>query len=920
MKRLLIAFFLIAVFSCPRYTSAADAAHPDIDIPSSIEVIKKDDLTLQTLVELFGEPFKEIAGTPSNTSVLKSQYANLFIGILGVLNFLSMIYVGASAVYLWVIFAATTAHDGERLGSGVYNSLWVPLRQAGAFGLTVPISHGLSVMQILIIACVSMSINFANTIWDTASKYMLDHANLGLIETSVPVSSETLYRALPMMFRDAVLQQIDLSIINDKNDIFPSKANKDDDKGVAYWPTNFMAVKKNKPLNIDNLPTESSDGKLMFFLDRQQGLAKLRIRTTTNMNPNDVGTIYISYPTGTNKKESFSYDLKEKIANIEINYFSALYGEVYKAAKVYLNSRASSGSDSGCGIAVNNQCLPATEAEKAIENLMEFASQLTTQMNKDISEKVKQSFDKKNKEVLKNIVSKSLDLQNGESQSGWATAGLFNLSLSVLQSEFNNSVNSTITSTPGDVISKSNTNVLKNFKKILKDTNKVTALERASEYFNAVAVKTDDYSASFLQNTYNEDGQVDGGLGTIQKTIVTSFAGENIQQQATYSGILGIVLNELGKYDPIVVMGNFGSKIFDAMTHPTFWAGSVLSGATIGTTFTVMAIVLLLSISCFFCYVVPIIPFIFWMYALVSWMFMVIESLVAAPFWVCTHVMPEGDGIVGDRARKGYLLLLELISRPALLVVGAVFAVAMCQIIGWMIQQLLSYWFGNLATNFISISFFGDMVYTILILSLVYYIYYTVFTKGILYMPEKALAWCGAGSGMGLQNSEDTLKSTLVAGGALSVGGTAMIAGNVTGKAVQRLHALKNRGLGSGKKGLGNKVDEGKGVITEGTAIPESSSGDAPVMKKPVAQISKKTSSASSGKKPNTGSGSAALKKPQSGIARRTSPAEDILPSVEKNMQTMMDTEALQQGLADLKPDAKISRQGTIDSLTGNIN
>ena len=359
------AFFLLClslVVLLPLYAGAADApARPDINIPASIAVENKNDITLYTLTELLGDPFKEIAGKAASEGT--ASYSGLLIGILGVLNILSMIYVGASVAYLWAIFAATTAHNGEKLGGGVYDSLWIPLRQAGAFVLTVPVLKGLSVMQILLIACISISINFANTIWNAASKYMAEHANVGIIETAAPAMDESVYRALPMMFRDAVIQQIDLSLVEDGKDPFPMKG--DTEEGIAFWPVDFSGA-----LNNDVL-SRKDDGKLMFFVDTQRGEARIQLRRTTNMLPDNIGAVFVNYPPGEKKEKStYSFDLKRKIAGIKLSYLSQIYGDMYQAATVYLQSRASSSGDSGCAFAQNGTCQPASVAKTAITDAM----------------------------------------------------------------------------------------------------------------------------------------------------------------------------------------------------------------------------------------------------------------------------------------------------------------------------------------------------------------------------------------------------------------------------------------------------------------------------------------------------------------------------------------------------------------------
>ena len=61
--------------------------------------------------------------------------------------------------------------------------------------------------------------------------------------------------------------------------------------------------------------------------------------------------------------------------------------------------------------------------------------------------------------------------------------------------------------------------------------------------------------------------------------------------------------------------------------------------------FTVFLPLLLYGLA--LAYYLPAIPFIRWVSALVGWIILVVEALVAAPLWLCAHALPEGDGAAG---------------------------------------------------------------------------------------------------------------------------------------------------------------------------------------------------------------------------------------------------------------------------------
>jgi hypothetical protein len=65
------------------------------------------------------------------------------------------------------------------------------------------------------------------------------------------------------------------------------------------------------------------------------------------------------------------------------------------------------------------------------------------------------------------------------------------------------------------------------------------------------------------------------------------------------------------------------------------------------------------------------------MFGVLGWMIMIVESLIAAPVWAASHVIPEGEGFAGNAARQGWMLLLNILFRPILLVLGLFFSMLM---------------------------------------------------------------------------------------------------------------------------------------------------------------------------------------------------------------------------------------------------
>lgn len=72
-------------------------------------------------------------------------------------------------------------------------------------------------------------------------------------------------------------------------------------------------------------------------------------------------------------------------------------------------------------------------------------------------------------------------------------------------------------------------------------------------------------------------------------------------------------------------------------------------------------------------YVLPFLPFIYFMFAVSGWIKSIFEAIVAMPLWALAHICRmDGQGIPGPAANNGYFLLLEIFLRPVLIVVGLI--------------------------------------------------------------------------------------------------------------------------------------------------------------------------------------------------------------------------------------------------------
>lgn len=75
-------------------------------------------------------------------------------------------------------------------------------------------------------------------------------------------------------------------------------------------------------------------------------------------------------------------------------------------------------------------------------------------------------------------------------------------------------------------------------------------------------------------------------------------------------------------------------------------------------------------------YIIPFLPFIYFFFAVATWISTIFEAMVAIPLWAVAHLRIDGNGLPGPAAMNGYVLLLEIFLRPIIVVMGLVASMA----------------------------------------------------------------------------------------------------------------------------------------------------------------------------------------------------------------------------------------------------
>ncbi|MHB1527839.1 MAG: DotA/TraY family protein [Acidiferrobacteraceae bacterium] len=139
--------------------------------------------------------------------------------------------------------------------------------------------------------------------------------------------------------------------------------------------------------------------------------------------------------------------------------------------------------------------------------------------------------------------------------------------------------------------------------------------------------------------------------------------------------------------DPLARLAVVGNGMDDWVG--ALWTGTAITkiiGVKLPTNLHLAALGFLASGADLAVYL-PALPMLLYTLALVGWLILVLESLVAAPLWAAAHGMPEGPGFAGTAARQGYMLFLSVLIRPALMIFGYILAVGVFDGVALLIGQ-----------------------------------------------------------------------------------------------------------------------------------------------------------------------------------------------------------------------------------------
>jgi conjugal transfer/type IV secretion protein DotA/TraY len=143
------------------------------------------------------------------------------------------------------------------------------------------------------------------------------------------------------------------------------------------------------------------------------------------------------------------------------------------------------------------------------------------------------------------------------------------------------------------------------------------------------------------------------------------------------SGLFNIRKNENQNIHPLAQLSAVGKALVEASIRNLFIGGiggvfstflGPMAGVASGFMVTIATLGLTVGFALF--YVVPFLPFIYFFFALGTWIKGIFEAMVGVPLWALAHLRIDGEGMAGEAAMNGYYMIFEIFIRPILCVFG----------------------------------------------------------------------------------------------------------------------------------------------------------------------------------------------------------------------------------------------------------
>lgn len=585
------------------------------------------DISKQILAKLFGQDILNTINSGGDSVSITDDGGSFLEAMFSIFNGAVLLITVFIGLYILLAGVAQSAHEGKPLGQR-FNSLWVPLRTAFAFAMIapVPVLKGYSAIQAAVIFASLLSVEVANNMMTAGLDYVSRKGSL--ISPTVNADYEATQMAVSMM--------TSMTCNN-----YYEKQGKNLFGGAKQGSTSTINVKKN--INAFDKVGFSFIGDENMF-----GWGK------------NCGEIYIDCASA--NKNAATNPMAPAICKAKQQGLVAMHNSLNASVKKMVDDFSE---------------IETTTFTDAIQAY-----------RKTVAQGVKAALDSANNQRSQALT----DFASRATAEGWITMGSWYWVVATINNRMYDAGKTTFSykapEVPAEEISQENIDsAYKNLRqfteKLYVDTSKSNEdIAMAVFDMKNTALSIDGEGSSWMlgrallsfTGVAGSGKQMSDpliGLGYLGDTLFTPIA--VTMDTAAVAGLAGTLFSKAPG-----VVGKAGEKMQDFSKSIT----SMISRESSPVLGTVLILGMFAGVALKF--YLPLVPFIMWTMGILGWLVMLVESMIAAPLWAAAHALPDGDGIVGNRASQGYQLMINVMLRPILLVMGFFISIIVMWIICWL--------------------------------------------------------------------------------------------------------------------------------------------------------------------------------------------------------------------------------------------
>lgn len=774
----------------------AQSAPTPLDTANFFGTENGDAFSSVFLNQLFGNLFPAANGTNTET---------VFSEIIGYFNVIMLVIGGLMFFWNVTVGILQTAHEGSLLGQR-WSSLWAPLRVIFAVGLLVPLPEmgGYNLAQSGVAYIVKGSTNIASAVWSTSARMVIEGstpitaqaANMDpqtvkgiyMIAACQAVVNHQLQKASP----GSPMSVIGRTTVEDGKHIYTTYINTGAELvrpgicGSFSTPALPPYIAEATPDDgIGGIPSPLKDAIEARFTAAHHGSVRIVLCGTSDLNaPCNGGFIKLAGDNLSRMGDTGATlpDLKDSIATTFLD----------------ANGHIDANLDQLMRTAVGEDMLATAAKEELINRITGGCA--PTEISAAADAKTTQCY--------------------GE---GWIGAGSWYIMMAQLNNEIASLTSGKSTAIEGDYIQdvpggnrdvylasvgrvdgwmtrNSDTDQRALASGMASHEESAWILARYEEAFDDAASKLpalgfamSSQGLSDLTDSANMDG------------ILSYIPGLDIVMAETREKIMLVFSPGSGGKDPMIGLINLGQVLINTagLIMGIIALAAVTPFVTVAPTLASMmspVLTILFTAGGALSYVLPLMPFIFWVMAVTGYFLLVIEAVIAVNLWAIGHMRMDGDGISGEAGRSGWLMLLSLLMTPVLMVFGFLVGMGIFRVTSSLLDIGINQAFAGLGGN-LWVQLIGMAVYAILIVTMYIALLERSFSL-VSEFPGRVLRWIDANAP--LTNGEEG-NAKLAAGAAMAkiygVSGGAGGASRLFGGMMKRptgLAALERK-MGQGK-------------------------------------------------------------------------------------------------------------------------